>query len=146
MVNPILLDGLFSFGGKLIDRFFPDATLAAAAKLELITLQQNGELAVMANETNLALAQIAVNAEEAKSSSIFVSGARPSIMWICAFALAYASILEPIGRFVGTVVFGYTGAYPVIDNDITMQVLYGILGLGAYRSYERVKGVIPNGK
>lgn len=140
-MNPLILSSIFSIGNKLIDKFFPDPTQAAAAKLELLTLQQNGELAVMANETNLALAQIGVNAEEAKHSSLFVSGARPFIMWVCAAALTYSSILEPIGRFLGTVVFGYMGEYPVIDTNITMQILFGILGLGAYRSYEKVKGV-----
>ena len=37
--------------------------------------------------------------------------------------------------------FGYAGDFPVIDTDITMQVLFGILGLGAYRSFEKSKGV-----
>lgn len=92
-------------------------------------------------EASLQVAQIEVNKEEAKSANWFVAGARPLVMWICAFALAYASIIEPIGRFVAKVGFGYAGDFPVIDTDITMQVLFGILGLGAYRSFEKSKGV-----
>lgn len=92
-------------------------------------------------EADLQKAQIEVNKEEAKSTNWFVAGARPAVMWICAFALAYAAILEPIGRFAAQVLFGYTGAFPVIDTDLTLQVLFGILGLGAYRAVEKIKGV-----
>ncbi len=93
------------------------------------------------NDIKLQLAQINVNAEEAKSSNWLVSGSRPAIMWICAFALAYAAILEPVARFISQVWFGYSGTFPVIDTNITMQILFGCLGLGAYRTVEKVKGV-----
>lgn len=89
----------------------------------------------------LDLGQIEVNKVEAASSSTFVAGARPFIMWVCGVAFAYASVLEPLLRFASKVWWGYTGDFPVIDTDLTMQVLFGILGLGALRSVEKVKGV-----
>ena len=48
-----LLDSLFSVGEKLVDRLLPDPAANAAAKLELEKLAQNGELAKIANETDL---------------------------------------------------------------------------------------------
>jgi hypothetical protein len=39
------LDALLGIGSKLIDKFFPDPTAAEAAKLKLLEMQQNGELA-----------------------------------------------------------------------------------------------------
>jgi hypothetical protein len=45
------LNPLAAIGGKLIDRFLPDPAAAAAAKQELAQMQQNGELAQMANDT-----------------------------------------------------------------------------------------------
>lgn len=92
-------------------------------------------------ETDRMQGQVETNKIEAASSSLFVSGARPAVMWICAFALAYASVIEPVARFVARVWFGYGGDFPVIDTDLTMQVLIGVLGLGAYRSFEKAKGV-----
>lgn len=92
-------------------------------------------------ETDRMQGQVETNKIEAASSSLFVSGARPAVMWICAFALAYASVIEPIARFVARVWFCYSGDFPVIDTDLTMQVLIGVLGLGAYRSFEKAKGV-----
>jgi hypothetical protein len=131
------LGSLFDFGSKVLDKIFPDPVKAQEAKLELFKLQQNGELALLASETDLAKAQIAVNAVEAANSSLFVSGGRPFVIWVGGFGLAYAAILEPLLRFIAAVAFHYTGAFPAIDTTITMQVLFGVLGLGALRSMDK---------
>ena len=92
----------------------------------------------MAQNIKIDLAQIAVNQEEAKSASLFVSGWRPFTGWVCGSALAYVAIIEPIARFTATL-WGYHGAYPVIDTTLTMQVLLGLLGLGYLRTDEKKK-------
>ena len=92
-------------------------------------------------ESDRLVSQTDINKEEAKSSSIWVAGARPFIMWVCGFAFAYATILEPILRFAASVLFGYAGTFPVIDTELTMQVMFGILGLGLFRTAEKYKGV-----
>jgi len=93
----------------------------------------------MANAIKVDLAQIDVNKEEAKSSSLFVSGWRPWIGWICGNALLYVAIIEPIARFIATM-YGYTGTFPTIDTSLTMQVLLGMLGLAGLRSYDKKQG------
>ena len=47
------ITGLLAVGGKLIDKLIPDPEAKARAQLELATLAQNGELAKMANETEM---------------------------------------------------------------------------------------------
>lgn len=47
------LNPLVAIGGKILDRVLPDPAAAAAAKAELLKLEQEGELAKMANETKL---------------------------------------------------------------------------------------------
>jgi hypothetical protein len=79
--------------------------------------------------------------EEAKSANWFVAGWRPFIGWTCGCGLAYVSIIEPLARFAAQVWFHYTGAFPVIDTTITMQVLLGMLGLAAARTVEKVRNV-----
>jgi hypothetical protein len=96
------------------------------------------------NSIHLQLAQIAVNTEEAKSESFFVSGGRPACIWIGALGLAYASFMEPLMRFIATVMFSYAGDFPAIDTTITMQVLFGLLGLGAMRSFDKSQVVKGN--
>jgi hypothetical protein len=49
----VIIDALLSVGGKLIDKLIPDPQAKAVAQLELAKLAQSGELAVMANETEL---------------------------------------------------------------------------------------------
>ena len=92
-------------------------------------------------ETERMGGQVEINKIEAANSSLFVSGGRPFVVWVCAVALAYAAVIEPMARFVAKVGFGYDGDFPGINTDLTMQVLVGVLGLGAYRSFEKVKGV-----
>lgn len=134
------LGSLFDFGGKLLDKIFPDPTKAQEAKIELFKLQQTGELAKLAAETDLAKGQQAINVEEAKSANVFVSGWRPMCGWVGAAGLAYSAIVEPSARFIAAVSFHYTGAFPPIDTTITMQILFGLLGLGAMRSYDKKQG------
>lgn len=92
-------------------------------------------------ETKRLESQTEINKIEAGSSSFWVAGARPFIMWICGVAFAYVAVLEPVLRFAAKVWFGYSGDFPAIDTDITMQVLLGILGLGVMRSAEKFKRV-----
>ena len=49
----MILDQLLGISGKLIDKLIPDPEAKAAAALELEKLAQSGELARMANETDI---------------------------------------------------------------------------------------------
>jgi len=131
------IDDVLTTGSNLIttivNKFAPDATTVEHDKM-------TQALTELQNQYALLLAQVDVNKTEATSTSVFVSGWRPFIGWVCGISLAYVSILEPFIRFVATVFFKYTGTFPVINTEITLQVLIGILGLGAYRSYDKLKG------
>ena len=136
-MNPLLLSGLFDIGKSLIDRFFPDPAKKAEAQLELLKMQESGDLQRLAMETDLSKLQIQTNIEEAKSTNWFVAGWRPFVGWVCGTGLAYVSVIEPVARFVAQVWFHYTGAFPAIDTSLTMQVLLGMIGLGAMRTFEK---------
>ena len=138
------LAALFELGGKILDKVLPDPAAKAAAQMQLLQMQQNGELAQLAATTDLAKLQIQTNQEEAKTGNWFIAGWRPFIGWICGLGLLYVSLVEPIGRFVATVFFHYTGPFPVIDTSLTMQVMMGMLGLAAARTVEKVKGAEGN--
>ena len=125
---------VLDIGGKVIDRLWPDPVQAANARLELFKLQTSGELQLIAG-------QLDVNKEEAKNTSTFVSGWRPFVGWIGGMGLAYVALVEPVSRFVATVIYNYTGAFPVIDTTITFQILLGMLGLGGMRTFEKYAGV-----
>ena len=132
-MNPLLLGPIVEIAKGIFNRVIPDKAAAEKAAQEFASAAQTQDF-------QLALQQIMVNMEEAKSTNWFVAGWRPAVGWIGAFGLGYAAILEPLIRFFATVVFGYKGGFPILDTTITMQVLFGLLGLGAYRAYEKVKG------
>ena len=134
------VSAVLDVGSKLIDRLWPDPAQRDAAKVKLLELQQSGDLARLTAETEIAKAQIAVNQAEAASPRLWVSGWRPFVGWVGGAGLAYAAILEPLARFVATLA-GYTGAFPVLDTTITMQILFALLGVGALRTREKEKGV-----
>jgi len=109
-------------------------------KLEDPTEMAKIQLQLEQLENALRTGQLEINKAEAQHPSIFVAGARPFLMWGCGFALLYAALFEPLMRFVATVMFHYAGPFPQIDSSLTGQVLLGLLGLGAYRSYDKQKG------
>lgn len=127
-------------GSKVIDRLWPDPLQASAAKLELLKMQQNGELAQLASNTELAKAQLEVNAEEAKNSSVWVSGWRPFIGWVCGAAFAWNWIGLPAGLFVAAM---FDKQLNLVQADMSemLPVLLGMLGLGALRTTEKIKKV-----
>lgn len=135
------LTSILDIGGKLIDKLIPDPTAKANAQLELLKLQQNGELAQLASETDLAKGQMAINQVEAASNTLFVAGWRPFIGWTCGSALAYKSILYPFMQFVAVLCHYVGPPFPVVDDTSTMACLMGLLGLGGMRTYEKVKGI-----
>jgi Holin of 3TMs, for gene-transfer release len=116
-----------------LDKFFPDANEELRGKLAQAAQEIN-------NQYLQEIAQIEVNKIEASNPSVFVSGWRPMVGWVCGASLAYVGLLEPLARFVATVIFGYVGVYPVIDTSLTVQILLGLLGLGGLRSFDKVKG------
>ena len=97
------------------------------------------EKAALAAELQIALAQNAVNAEEAKSTNWFVAGWRPFIGWICGAGLAYQLLFMPLVNGLCAAIWSVT---PFISLDIgtLMTCLSGMLGLGAMRTYEKKTG------
>jgi hypothetical protein len=127
------VSALLEIGGKVIDRLWPDPVQAANAKLELIKLQQSGELAAMAG-------QMEINKVEAASTSVFVSGWRPFIGWVCGAACAWNWIGLKIALYVAAYVNHPLNLAPA-DLGEMMPVLMGMLGIGGLRTIEKINGV-----
>lgn len=134
------ITAVLDIGGKLIDRLWPDPATRDAAKLEMFKASQAGELEEARQVFDLAKGQLAVNAAEAANQNVFTSGWRPFIGWTCGAAFAYKFILAPFAIFA-LAASGHPVAVPPLDISDMMPILLGMLGLGAMRSYEKVKGV-----
>tara|TARA_R110001592_G_scaffold7769_4_gene43125 strand:- start:3337 stop:3738 length:402 start_codon:yes stop_codon:yes gene_type:complete len=113
----------------LLDKFIEDKDQKNALAHEISTMAER-------HAQELAKGQLEVNKVEASHKSLFVSGWRPAIGWICGFALMYSTILAPI--------LGIWFTVPPVDSSLLTSVLMGMLGLGAMRTVEKTKGVQRN--
>lgn len=134
------LGSIFDFGKSILERFIPDPAQKAKATLDLAALQQSGELQRLAIEAGLAQGQLDINKIEAGSSNPFVAGWRPFLGWVCGFGLAFQFVIAPLATW-GTALAGKPVVFPALDLSTLMTLLFGMLGLGAMRTTEKINKV-----
>lgn len=120
----------------IVDRvldFIPNPAEKARAQMEI----QNQLMAAAIAESQ---GQLEVNKAEAASASVFVSGWRPAIGWVCAFGFAFQFVVTPLANWLITLT-GYNIILPEIDTESLYSLTMGMLGMGALRSFEKWKGI-----
>lgn len=124
---------------KIVGVFKVDPTVALQKQTELeeIKLQLAGKLQ---DQLNAQLqGQLDINKQEASSTSMFVAGWRPFIGWICGIGLGVQFIVNPIVTWIAALA-KHAVQFPSLDLGTLMTLLFGMLGLGALRTYEKVQG------
>lgn len=146
MALPVpILGELVGIGRDLIDHFFPDKIAQAKqrAEAEQVAL----ESAIRAQEAignRLAASdslQTDVNKIEAASDSLFKSGWRPAVGWLCVTAFSVQFVVRPLLPWAVGLFGTYVAPIPSLDMSELFTLLFGMLGLGAYRTYEKKAGV-----
>ena len=87
-----MLQALIGPVAGLLDKFVEDKDQKNALAHEIATMAER-----QAHES--VMAQIEVNKAEAASASLFKGGWRPAVGWVCAMALFYHFILQPVLLF-----------------------------------------------
>jgi hypothetical protein len=117
------LNPLAAIGGKLIDRFLPDPIAAEKAKAELFQMQQNGELAKMANETEMFKAEQQNTTDrwtaDMSSDSWLSKNVRPMTLVYILTAYLTLAILDGFG-------------FKISESYVTLLGQWGMLVMGAY--------------
>ena len=124
-----MLEKLIDPISNILDKFVADKDLKQKLEHELKTELHRANMA-----------QIEVNKEQAKHSSLFVSGARPAIMWVCCLGLFWSFFLAPFLNWL-IIVTGSDVTLPSIQTEGLLTLTLSLLGLGGYRSFEKFKGV-----
>lgn len=137
-MNPLLIGPLFEIAGKVFDRLLPDDKSKAEAQLKLLEMQQTGELAELASAERVSLGQVEINKIEAASENIFKSGWRPFIGWVCGAGLVYEFVLRPFIPLFCSIFLVQCPEMISLDN-VLMELMFGMLGLGALRTIEKPK-------
>lgn len=126
--------------GKVLDKIIPNVAEREKAKMELQLklAEQEGELVKALIQSDIAQADI--NKVEAGSDNLFKSGWRPAVAWIGVTGLAWTVFLPVISWFLQ--MFGVqTPPLPQLGGEVLNTLLFGLLGLGGLRTYEKKSGV-----
>jgi len=121
-----ILGSLLGPATELLDKVIPDADEKNRIAFELSTLAER-------HAAELAKGQLEVNKVEAAHPSVFVSGWRPALGWVCTLGLFYNVIVANV--------LGIWVDVPEVDTTLLVPVMMGMLGIGAMRTVEKVKGV-----
>lgn len=114
------------FASNIVNKIWPDASQAQKDALAF-------QLAQMQSQTD-------TNKAEASNQSIFVAGWRPFIGWVCGAGLAFAFIVSPLATWA-CMLAGHPVKFPDLDLSTLMTLLFGMLGLGAMRTTEKINGI-----
>lgn len=89
--------------------------------------------------------QAEINKIEAGHRTLFVAGWRPFIGWICGAGLGMHFILFPLLEWSTALLDGVwiikKTVAPVVEWQVLMTLVLSLLGLGASRTYEKMKGL-----
>ena len=137
-MDPITISSIFAIGGKLIDKLFPDPEQKARAQLELLKLQQDGELESVKVQLSAIIA-------EAQSADPWTSRARPSFLYVVYILLLTAIPMGVLTVFspeaAANLTTGFKAWLAAIPDSIL--TLFGTVMTGYVlgRSWEKTKGI-----
>ena len=120
------LGAVTELASTVINKIWPDKSEAERQQLAAAVMVVQG--------------QLDINKVEAASPSVFVSGWRPFIGWVCGVACAWNWIGLKVALFVAAYL-GHPLDMQPADVSEMMPVLLGMLGLGGLRTVEKLKGV-----
>lgn len=142
-MSPMIIGGLVEVVGKIADDLITTDKERLDAQLEMKRLGIEEQKI----DAGLAQGQLEVNKVEAAHTSVWVSGWRPAVGWVSVAGLAYNFLAHPFLLWAWAL-FQANGWVPThmlpppsVDVEALLVLLGGILGLGVYRTAERVKGV-----
>ena len=137
-MDPITISSIFAIGGKLIDKLFPDPEQQAKAKLELLQMQQTGELEQVKVQMSAIIA-------EAQSADPWTSRARPSFLYVVYILLLWSIPMGVLFVFNPEAATRFTDGFKAWLAAIPEPILtlFGTVMLGYVvgRSYEKTKGI-----
>lgn len=137
-----LLDLLVGPVLDIVNKIIPTPMTAeqkVQAQLQLLQLQQTGDLAQLNAQLQQTAQQTDTNKVEAANPNMFVAGWRPFIGWVCGSGLAYQYLGDPLFSWIAAI--QHWPLPPSLDLGTLITLLGGLLGLGGMRTVEKINGV-----
>lgn len=138
-MNPLLLSGIFEIGKGLIDKLLPDPAAKAKAQMDLLIMQQNGELKELETRMSAILA-------EANSPDPWTSRARPSFLYVIYVMILMSIPMGILSAFrpdmAGAIAAGMQAWLAAIPEDLYVLFGVGYVGYAGARTFEKRKGAV----
>lgn len=128
------IPALLKTGIDLLDKVIPDADAKRRA-------QEAWQLRVLEIAAQEATQQSATNTVEAGHASLFVSGWRPAVGWVCAASFAWVCVGQPLFSWTYVLLTKQPAPVIALPTEMLMTTLLGMLGLGTLRTLEKIRGV-----
>lgn len=122
-IDALGVGGVADLASTIIGRIWPDKSEAERQQLSAALALVQG--------------QLEVNKVEAASPSVFTSGWRPFIGWVCGAALVYQYLLRPLAGVIVVLLGQPLPVLPSLDDNL-WQLLTGMLGLSGLRTIEKL--------
>lgn len=132
------LDTIIAEGLKIVNKFIKDPQEAAKAQIQMLEIKQSTEFKQIESALQEKQMQADVNKVEASNEHLFVSGWRPFIGWVCGCSIALQFLVFPLLSW-GFGFAGYAISFPELPSEMLYGMIFGMLGIGGMRSYEKVK-------
>lgn len=138
------ISAALDLGTSVINKIWPDPVKQAEEQRKLQELAQEGDIARLNAQVKLLVGQMEINRESAKHKSVFVAGARPFIIWVGGFSMAWSGIVHPLLVWLLVVFAPHIEPPPLIESGALTAIVSGLLGVGGMRSFDKSKGVETN--
>jgi len=121
IASDVVKEGLGGVG-KILDSVITNAEERGKIDIEFNKLQTN------------------INELEAQSSSLFVSGWRPFVGWVCGVGIGFNFVVRPLINYLLLLFSPATPVMASLEMGVLSTLITGMLGFGAIRTYEKIKG------
>lgn len=117
---------------NIVDKFIPDASERLKLKSEISQLLEK-------NWHAISMANVKINELNAQHPSLFISGWRPYLAWICGTLILFSGLIV-----IASIFFQSINPQPILQFNMTVILPLLVLLIGG-RSYEKSKGVQGSG-
>lgn len=135
------LSSVFDLGKDLIDKLIPDPQAKAAAELQLMTLQQQGQFKQMDNDLERMKTALSAINTEGGSSDKWTSRARPSFLYVIYIVILFGLPLSIVSVWfpaqAHAIQTSFSGWVAGIPESLWQLFGVGYLGYAGARTYEK---------
>lgn len=138
-MNPLLFGPVFEIIRQVLGGLGLDPAIKEKAQAQALDVLTNGTFDQKAAQA-VTLAQLDVAKADAAGQSPMQRNGRPFIVWVCGVALAWDTVARPMLTYGAAMAGHPLPELPNLSTEQLYTIIGGVMGLGAFRTVEKVKG------